>query len=192
MPDEPIQPEASINSSSLNPSSGDSPLGLAHEVERLMKMPQSLCKQRGICCRVATFRGSLNIEDIIELGKGDSIESEMARDFASLFIPYPSQEAVRELAPVFVDRVRQKASEKNQDPDRISFFHCKYVLDDGRCGVHEDRPTGCRTYPFPHENTIYHPGCGFEKTGQDNWQRIKTILDALGLTAELQVKEDHT
>lgn len=170
-------------------SNAESPLGLAQEVERLLKMPQSLCKQRGMCCKVATFKGSLSYDDIKALAaQGDAPENEMAKDFASLFIPYPSQEAVREIAPVFVDRVRQKAAEKNQDPDQISFFHCRYVLEDGRCGVHEDRPVGCRTYPFPHENTIYHPGCGFEKQGHLNWQHIKDILDTLGLTPDLQIK----
>lgn len=162
--------------------SSTSPLGLAAEVERLMKMPQHLCKQRGICCRVATFKGSLNFEDIQALAANPDAEGhESARDFASVFLPYESQAAVREIADEFVNRVRSVAENKGQNPDEISFFHCKYVLDDGRCGVHEDRPVGCRVYPFPHKNTIFHPGCGFEQQGRDNWAQIETILTSLGL-----------
>jgi Fe-S-cluster containining protein len=168
----------------------DSPLGLAQEVEKLLKLPQSLCKQRGMCCKVATFKGSLNYEEIKVMAQGEDLPAEMARDFVSLFEPYPSQAAVREIAPIFVDRVREKAAQKGEDPDQVSFFKCRYVLADGRCGVHEDRPVGCRTYPFPHENTIYHPGCGFEKQGHTNWEQIKRILEALGMNPDLSSRED--
>lgn len=168
----------------------ESPLGLAKEVERLLKLPQSLCKQRGICCKVATFKGSMNAADIAQLAQEDSIEGEMARDFRAIFLPYENQETVQALAPEFVDRVRAKAQEKGQDPDRVSFFQCRFLQEDGRCGVHEDRPVGCRTYPFPHENTMFHPGCGFEKQGRENWQKIKEILDTLGMSTDLSVSSD--
>lgn len=173
------------NNEPTSPSGNPSPLGLASQVEQLLKMPQHLCKQRGICCKVATFKGSLSWEEIQTLAQQPEAEGhEAARDFASVFLPYPSQEAVREIASEFVDRVRHMAGRKGQDPDQISFFHCKYVLKDGRCGVHEDRPVGCRVYPFPHKNTIYHPGCGFEQTGQQSWAQIETILDTLGIASE--------
>ena len=163
-------------------SAPDTPFGLAKEVEKLLKMPQHLCKQRGICCRVATFKGSLSHADIQALADDPQAEGhEQARDFASIFLPFESQEAVREEASEFVDRVRDFAAGKGQDPDSITFFHCKYVLEDGRCGVHEDRPVGCRVYPFPHKNTIFHPGCGFEQQGKANWTRIEEILDVLGI-----------
>jgi Fe-S-cluster containining protein len=169
-----------------NSSELESPLGLAREVEQLMKMPQHLCKQRGICCRVATFKGSLSHSQILALAANPEAPGhESARDFASVFLPYPSQADVRVLASEFVDRVRASAESKGQDPDQISFFKCKYVLDDGRCGVHEDRPVGCRVYPFPHKSTIYHPGCGFEQQGGENWARIQEILDMLGISGDL-------
>lgn len=163
----------------------NSPFGLAREVEKLLKMPQHLCKQRGICCKVATFKGSLSFDDIKALAADPEAEGhEQARDFASIFQPFNSQGEVREVADEFVDRVRAFAASKGQDPDQITFFHCKYVLEDGRCGVHEDRPVGCRVYPFPHKNTIYHPGCGFEQQGKANWTRIEQILDSLGMSSE--------
>jgi Fe-S-cluster containining protein len=163
----------------------DSPLGYAREVSRLMKMPQHLCKQRGTCCRVATFKGSLSMQEIQALAADTEAQgSESARDFASVFTPYPSQAAVREIADEFVNRVRDFAVQKGQNPDQVTFFKCKYVLEDGRCGVHEDRPVGCRVYPFPHKNTIYHPGCGFEQQGTLNWTRIAAILQELGMNPE--------
>jgi Fe-S-cluster containining protein len=158
-----------------------SPLGLADEVERLMNMPQSLCKQRGICCQVAVFKGLHTHQDLLAMQAQPDIEGEMARDFASIFVPYPSQAVVRELSPVFVDRVRAFATQKQQDPDQITFYACKYVLADGRCGVHEDRPTGCRRYPIPHKNSLFHPGCGYEATSATNWARIVEILTQLGI-----------
>lgn len=162
-------------------SDADSPLGMAQEVERLLKMPQSLCKQRGICCRVATFKGSLSLDAILALGASEAPDAEHARVFASIFEPYPSQDAVRAVASEFVDRVREKAATGGKDPDAVAFFKCRFVLDDGRCGVHEDRPTGCRAYPFPHKNTVFHPGCGFEAQAAQNWAKIEGILHALGV-----------
>jgi Fe-S-cluster containining protein len=161
-------------------------LGLAAEVERLMKMPQHLCKQRGICCKVATFKGSLSWAEIEALAANpDAPGHESARDFAALFIPYANQAEVREIANEFVDRVRTEVEKRGDDPDKITFAQCRYVLSDGRCGVHEDRPVGCRVYPFPHKNTIFHPGCGFEQQGVENWRQIERILEALGLSGEL-------
>src|SRR3712207_4201060 len=96
----------------------NSPLGLAREVEGLLKMPQHLCKQRGICCKVATFKGSLSFDDIKALAADPDAEGhEQARDFASIFQPFNSQSEVREIADEFVDRVRAFAASKGQDPD---------------------------------------------------------------------------
>lgn len=171
----------------------DSPLGLAREVEQLMKMPQHLCKQRGACCRVATFKGSLSHAQIEAMASDPTHPGyEQAHDFYTIFEPYGSQEEVRSIANEFVDRVRTQTQKDGGNPDAVSFFHCKYVLEDGRCGVHEDRPVGCRAYPFPHEKTIYHPGCGFEQRGTDNWNRIKEILDALGLSPDLTEQTTDT
>ena len=147
--------------------------GLSTKIEALMKLPQSLCKIRGNCCRVATFKGSLSYEDICALAHSDHKDAQNAKDFVTLFEPYASQDAVRQIAPVFVDRVRAAA---DGDPDAISFFKCRFLGEGGGCLVHEDRPTGCRAYPFPHEKTIYHPGCGFERQGRQNWKQVQTIV----------------
>lgn len=159
----------------------NSPMGLAQEVEQLMQMPQSLCKQRGICCRVAVFKGLHSVAGLHEIAKQADEEGEMARDFASIFIPYATHNEVRAVANEFVDRTLARAEQKGMDPNDVGFYHCKYVLEDGRCGVHEDRPIGCRKYPLPHPQTLFHPGCGYEHQARANWERIYEILDMLGI-----------
>jgi len=148
--------------------------GLGQAVDSLMHLPQSLCKMRGHCCKVATFKGSMSVEELKATAAGDSVDAGNAQDFLTLFIPYESQDAVRAVAPEFVERVRGEAD--TADKDNIAFFHCRFVGDKGQCMVHEDRPTGCRMYPFPHSKTVYHPGCGFEQQGKANWNKIQEIM----------------
>lgn len=148
--------------------------GLGKKVQELMRLPQALCKTRGNCCRIATFKGTLTYEEIRALSQSDDPDAANAREFLTLFEPYPTTEDVQRLAPVFVERV---LSEAKKPPDKVGFFKCRFVAPNGLCMIHEDRPTGCRVYPFPHEKTIYHPGCGFEQKGVENWKKIKDITD---------------
>jgi Fe-S-cluster containining protein len=167
----------------MSNSDSSSPLGLAAEVEKLLKLPQHLCKVRGNCCRIATFKGLLKWDALVELAKEDSQEGEMARDFKTLFVPYEDEKDVEKLSPEFYERLRAKAVEHGKDPENIGYYRCRFVLESGQCGVHEDRPGGCRAYPFPHKHTIYHPGCGFEQQGLENWRKIQKILTYLGMDA---------
>lgn len=143
-------------------------MALGQIIQQLFRLPQSFCKLRGNCCRVATFKGSLTYEEIMDLACSDDPDAENAKEFLTLFEPYETLEDVRQVAPVFVERVL--AREPN-----ASFFKCRFQSSEGPCLIHEDRPTGCHIYPFPHEKTIYHPGCGFEKEGLANWQKIEDI-----------------
>jgi Fe-S-cluster containining protein len=165
-------------------SSDSSPLGLATEVEGLMNMSQSLCKQRGICCQVAVFKGLHNWETLLEMTQQDDIDGEMARDFASVFLPFATHDEVRNIAPTFVDSALERAHAKGMSDSDVGFYHCRYVSDDGRCGVHEDRPIGCRKYPLPHPNTLFHPGCGYEGQAKENWKRVHEILTMLGIAEQ--------
>jgi Fe-S-cluster containining protein len=176
----PSQPPHPTTTSSGQPS----PLGLAAEVEQLMNLPQSLCKQRGICCKVAVFKGLRSHQELLAMARQDDVDGEMARDFASIFIPYATQTEVTRLAPEFVTSIRDTALKQERDPNSVTFYHCTYLQPDGRCGVHEDRPIGCRKYPIPHKKTLFHPGCGYEATAKRNWARIEAILRSLGLENE--------
>ena len=160
----------------------NSPLGYAAKIEALMKLPQSLCKQRGCCCKMATFKGGLSYEEMTVIAESqEGQEADQVREFLSLFQPYASQEEIAAFSPEFLERVRQVASQNGKNPDAVSVFSCRYLQPDNRCGVHEDRPQGCRQYPTVHPNTIFHPGCGFEAQSKQNWAQIAEILDLLGL-----------
>ncbi len=148
--------------------------GLGKMVQKLFRLPQSLCKTRGNCCRIATFKGTLSYKDIQALGASGADDAANAREFLTLFEPYETIEEVRQIAPVFVERV-QAGCATEEEKEQVGFFRCRFVGEDGRCQIHEDRPTGCRVYPFPHEKTIYHPGCGFEQKGLENWRKINQI-----------------
>jgi Fe-S-cluster containining protein len=149
--------------------------GLGQKLNSLFKLPQSLCKTRGNCCRVATFKGGLSYEELVLLAKSNEEGASNAREFLTLFIPYETIDDVRKVTSVFVDRVLEKSDKA--EPESTGFFHCRFLGEQGRCLIHEDRPTGCRVYPFPHENTIFHPGCGFEQKAVDSWRKIQDIQD---------------
>lgn len=160
-------------------------LGVAAEVQRLLMLPQSLCKQRGCCCRAVTFKGSLSDEQRQTLAKESTQDGEHARVFGDLFKAYESHAAVPDELQGFVERVRALAEKKGKNPDDVAIYACRFVQDDGRCGVHEDRPMGCRAYPSAYKDTIFHPGCGFEAQAQENWQKIDTLIqDTFGISAE--------
>lgn len=173
-----------MTSFSSSPQPDEQPGGLAAEVDQLMNLPQGLCKQRGICCEVAVFKGLHGPQKLAEMTHLEDIEGEMARDFASVFIPYKTLEEVKAKSAGFVDDVLQRARAKGMRDEEVGFFHCRYIQTDGRCGVHEDRPIGCRKYPLPHPNTIFHPGCGYEGQAKENWKRIYEIMDMLGIAEQ--------
>ncbi len=161
-------------------------MGVADEVQRLMMLPQSLCKQRGCCCKAVTFKGSLSDEERAELAQHNSVEGEHARVFGDLFNLYPTQADVPDEYAGFVERVRESAKNKGKNPDAVSLYSCKFVQDDGRCGVHEDRPTGCRAYPSVYKDALFHPGCGFETQARENWQKIETLIrEKLGMDPDV-------
>lgn len=148
-------------------------------VEKLLKLPQELCKTCGKCCRIATFKGGLHhsqVEKIANGGDNDPSQVQGAIDFLTIFTPYPSIEEARKFASEFVDNTLNKLGRNDSE---MSFYYCKYISDDNLCLIHEDRPLLCRMYPIPHERTLYFPGCGFEGKGKANWNEIKNILDSL-------------
>ena len=49
------------------------------QVEELLKLPQSLCKQCGQCCNAVIFKYGLTYEEIIELSKDKPIYKEFLK-----------------------------------------------------------------------------------------------------------------
>ena len=147
------------------------------KVQELLKLPQNLCTMCGKCCKIASFKGGLSYEEIKKLAEDPAAEpsqSEGARDFLSIFVPYESLDEARKISSDFVDVFCNKFLGKSN----FSLFYCKY-LKDNKCSIHEDRPFLCRMYPIPHEKTLYYPGCGFKEQGQKNWEEIEKILKSL-------------
>ena len=157
---------------------------LAQTVDGLMKLPQHLCKQRGLCCQVAVFKGLSSHQELLEQANVEGEAGEMARDFASIFVPYEALDTVKQLAPDFVETVQTIAEKRGDDPENVTFYACKNLLASGRCGVHEDRPTGCRSYPIPHSRSVFHKGCGYEAQAKENWDIIMGILETVGMADE--------
>ncbi len=170
---------------------------ILERVNNLLKLPQHLCNMCGNCCRMATFKGGLSYEEVLELANSKEAEESQvigARDFLAIFEPYESTEDAKKIGPEFVESVYETFGKDS----KVSFFHCKFlgqIGDKYGCLIHEDRPQLCRMYPIPHERTFYFPGCGFEKQGRKNWEEIKNILQSLEeKRANLQnkVKEEET
>ncbi len=148
------------------------------KVQELLKLPQHLCKMCGMCCKIATFKGGLSYEEVLELSQSTTEEFSQvdgARNFLSIFKPYPSVEEAKRAAPEFVEMILQKYGRDA----KIAFFCCKFISDDNKCLIHEDRPLLCRMYPIPHERTFYNPSCGFKEQGEKNWQEILEIIKNL-------------
>jgi Fe-S-cluster containining protein len=152
-------------------------LALSQMMDELMSMPQSLCRSVGGCCRFANFKGCLSYDEIQALAFGNDndtlteAERQSARDFLELFEPHQDQAAAAETSAEFLTRLKAVRPEV----DTVTLFKCRYLADNNRCQIHEDRPTGCRVYPFPHDRTLYHPGCGYEETGLRNLRYLKGI-----------------
>lgn len=115
--------------------------------------PQSLCKMCGKCCRVVTTEDTY--EKILEkIKNGDSY----AKDFLSIFVPFKSIEDARKESAEIVDNILKRTPQKIED---ITFYKCKYLRDDNKCGDYENRPLLCRLNPFS-PWSIVPPNCGFQ------------------------------
>jgi len=143
-------------------------------IKELLKLPQQLCNMCGSCCKIATFKGGLSYEQIIELindPESEPSQVEGAKDFLTIFEPYYSHEDIKNISPEFYERVMAQVGKPN-----MSFFKCRFIGEHGGCLIHEDRPVLCRMYPVPHERTMFFPGCGFEKQSKANWNEINKII----------------
>jgi len=151
-------------------------------VEELLKLPQELCNSCGKCCKMATFKGGLTYDEVLALSKKhptdeiDAIQVDGAKDFLTVFKPFPTMDDARKMSDEFVDGTLAQFGKKENE---LTFFTCRYVSEEGRCIIHEDRPHFCRMYPTPHEKTFFNSTCGFKDRALANWAEIKEILEQL-------------
>lgn len=129
----------------------------SYEENYLSKRPQELCHMCGRCCRVVTTS-----KTYAELKQLEAQNDEGARDFLKIFIPYSSIEAAREVDKELVNNIIEQLTEDgNYCESTMTFYGCKYLLDDNMCSIYEERPALCRHCPST-PWAIVPPGCGFE------------------------------
>ncbi len=130
----------------------------SYEENYLKKRPQSLCKMCGKCCRVVT-NTKYTYEEIKKLAREGN---EFALDFLKIFEPYPSIEAAREVDAGIVDNIKKYLEmDGNYHEEKMTFYKCKYLLDNNMCSIYEERPTLCIHCPSSGW-VVVPPGCGFE------------------------------
>lgn len=117
------------------------------------------CHMCGMCCRMASSDASYK-----ELQARAATGDEFARQFTSIFLPYASRDAARQVAPDVVEAVLAEAGEEAGDSERIFFYHCPYLGEDNRCSIYgtAKRPAICSSYPetplsFVYERCAWKP-----------------------------------
>jgi len=142
----------------------------------LSKRPQHLCHMCGKCCRVVTASVSYS-----ELCKKAGAGDKGAKEFLSLFVPYESVEAARQVDAEVVDNIIARLSEDGNCTDTV-FYYCKYLGSDNLCSRYETRLDLCKHCPCT-PWSIVPPGCGFE--GWLFWQREEIKKKVRGYKEEL-------
>lgn len=157
--------------------------GTANELDSSSAAQEALpdlCHKCGRCCRSATtFAPHEKLLKMAEEGNHEAI------DFLSIFEPYPSVEAAREVVPEQVDNVLGIASRRpDMEAEKVTFYHCRYVTKEGLCGIYDRRPRCCREAPG-HGWSAMPPGCGFEGWQFAQREKQKRMIRDLKGTAHL-------
>ena len=149
------------------------------QVEELLKLPQTLCKQCGQCCDAVIFKYGLTYDEIVDMINDPSSEPSQvkgAKDFLSVFDPISFEEAQKRNYKFTVDILKKL----NKTKEQVTFFHCHNLNDDMTCKIHETRPDFCRHYPVCYKDMFYFEGCGYAEQARKNWEEIEKILEKLG------------
>ncbi len=140
------------------------------------------CKMQGCCCRAAS--PSIPFHQLMaKAANGD----EFARNFFSIFIPHASHADAAAIVPGLVERTL-KASQKDeafQTPDDIVFYQCRYIGEDNKCRIWEDRPELCRAYPDS-PFMVFAPGCAFEPWAIEVKEKFNAIKAELAKLQDLK------
>lgn len=149
-----------------------------YEKNYLSQRPDDLCRKCGLCCRVATT--STPYKKLLEMcEQGDK----GAIDFLSVFVPYESIEAAREVSALTVDNIINGLKEDgNYVEEDMTFYKCKYLDDDNLCTRYDTRLALCKHFPSS-AWAIVPPGCGYEgwlfMKREEAKQKIRKIKEEL-------------
>lgn len=125
----------------------------------VLNIPFPSCKQTGNCCRFST-PSTPAVELFVKASQGN----EFARDYLSIFIPYSNIEEMSKINPEFAEKVEKSIEEGKCkiNIDDIVFYHCKYISENNKCLIYEDRPQLCRDFPDS-PFLILPSGCVYEE-----------------------------
>lgn len=114
------------------------------------------CAKCSSCCKLASSEFTYD-----ELKQKAANGDRFAKEFTSIFVPYPNNKIPEQIYPEYVALL-----EKKFDKD-IQFYYCPKLGKDGLCTDYENRPSICRSFP---ENPLaaLPPKCGFHKWKEEN------------------------
>ncbi len=141
-------------------------------------VPLPKCKMQGCCCRAAS--PSIPFHQLLEkASKGD----DFARNFFSIFVPHKDHATARQIVPGLVERtLKAAAKDKNfKDESDVVFYQCRYIGEDNKCTIWEDRPELCRAYPDS-PFMVFAPGCAFEPWAEkvkEKFSKMQAELEEL-------------
>lgn len=131
----------------------------------------------GKCCKLSTT--DTPYEELLELAQKGN---ESAKDFLSIFEPYPSTEEARKAAPEIVANILKALENDPQKAKKMTFYKCKYLLDNNLCGIYKTRPLVCERFPSS-AWAVVPPGCGFEgwlfKKSEETKRKIRKQKEAM-------------
>lgn len=134
-------------------------INIINECSKILNIPYPDCIGCGQCCKCAS--PSVPVAELLELAR-DNINN--ARDFLNVFVPFENIDEARRVNYDVVEATLKAALnfENNVSVDKIVFFRCRFISDDNRCLIYEDRPSFCRIYPES-PFLVIAPGCGYEQ-----------------------------
>lgn len=143
-------------------------------------VPLPTCKMQGCCCRAASPSTPAHLL-LEKAAQGD----EFARDFFSIFVPHISHNAARQRSGDLVEQTLRAAQkdETFRNEQDVVFYSCRYIGDDNKCQIWEDRPQLCRDYPDS-PFVVMESNCAFRP-----WKEA-TREKYLEMKAELEELED--
>lgn len=148
--------------------------------EIALNEPLPQCCSLGSCCKGAS--PSTPYHQLLK--RAANPEDNFARTFFSIMIPYKNHAEAETVVPGLVSRTKAAALKQPDvfkcDADLV-FYHCRFLLENNRCGIWEDRPQFCRDYPDT-PFIVMAPGCAFEPwrdTCQKKFNALKSNVDDL-------------
>ena len=134
------------------------------------------CVGCATCCKLAC--SEFSPEELKQ--KADNGDN-FAKQFMSIFIPYPSKDEARKVYPEYIELL-----EENNETD-VYFYHCPKLTANNRCSDYENRPQICRDFP-DNPLCILPKSCGY-KSWKDEIEPIALMLHAMLEIIEFYTKK---